>query len=168
MLYVFAKHYRQYCDWAEGRGYKHLMIEDRSDLPGDRLGPSNCKFLDGWEENRNYHDIAFRQSLLDCCSCPEVQVLIDRVKQEQESTMQPWDKLRKPSKEPIGTGDFYLGKDEAGCRLGCRVEVRDSLKKGFVCLQFGNVGNCSDIFCAYDLRQLAQFATELADQLEGK
>lgn len=71
----------------------------------------------------------------------------------------PWDKLRKPqTKPPIGSGTFDIGSSTT-------VEVKQG-----VCVHLRLWHHCTDtpaFLNRYDLRQLAEFCTELAEQLEA-
>jgi hypothetical protein len=76
----------------------------------------------------------------------------------------PWDKLRLPPadhKWPIGEGCWFT--DSMLARVGVRRLLRHGVGGGSVIID-----THGHEFAGADLRQLAEFLIELADQLEAK
>lgn len=77
----------------------------------------------------------------------------------------PWDKLRKqqPKKLPIGVGSWRTTRNAAPT-----IFIKD-INERFACIGCGSEESTThQSFNSADLRQLAEFCTELADQLDGK
>lgn len=72
----------------------------------------------------------------------------------------PWDDLRESKKPPIRAGIWK----ETGTP---RIELCNLWSSG-VDIRFGNTVNDTIRFDIQGLRLLAEFCTELADQIEGK
>lgn len=68
MLYVFAKDYNQYHDWASMHSLNmlSLYVGYASQSLGCRLSGMNTVHLPDWEMNPNYHAIDFNNAMHDC------------------------------------------------------------------------------------------------------
>jgi hypothetical protein len=87
------------------------------------------------------------------------------------SVCKPWDSLRGvPKKPPISEGCFKTTQSNAGIHVKAINKDRFGHNApGMVSLQLGQGYTPEDQrFRSGDLRELASFANELADQLDGK
>lgn len=95
--------------------------------------------------------------------------LVERLPREpEESTMKPWDKLRAPAeKPPIKSGKWTTTSQHAWVQVDTSPPRESPVPR--VQMQFANGRPVGNVYLdAPDLRELAEFCNELADQLDRK